>query len=103
MAADPAWTTTDASGRAVELDGSLWAEKIVRSHPEMACCREEVLAVVTRPDHEGPDPAFAARRRCYGRGVGPSEWLMVVVSYEQTPARVITAFGTRKGPRSWRA
>jgi hypothetical protein len=27
--------------------------------------------------------------------------LLVVLSYEQEPARVISAFGNRKDPRSW--
>jgi hypothetical protein len=34
---------------------------------------------------------------------GPSRWLLVVVSYEQTPARIVSAFANRKDPRSWSA
>jgi hypothetical protein len=32
------------------------------------------------------------RRRFYRRHIGPSRWLRVVVSYEQQPARIVTAF-----------
>src|SRR5208282_4964141 len=34
----------------------------------------------------------------YARGAGPSQWLLVVVSYEQTPARIVSAFANRKDP-----
>ncbi len=41
--------------------------------------------------------------RYYARDVGPSRWLLVVVSYEQEPARVISVFATRKDPKTWSA
>jgi hypothetical protein len=41
------------------------------------------------------------RRRYYLKDAGPSRWLLVVVSYEQEPARIISAFGNRKDPPSW--
>jgi hypothetical protein len=44
-----------------------------------------------------------ARVRYYRRHLGPSRWLLAVVSYEQEPARVITALATRKDPPSWTA
>jgi len=37
------------------------------------------------------------RRRYYRRRVGPSRWLLVVVSYEQEPGRIVTALATRSG------
>ncbi len=48
-------------------------------------------------------PIFEQRARYYARGVGPSRWLLVVVSYEQTPARIVSAFANRKDPKSWSA
>lgn len=90
-------------GTRVVLDDALWREKVVRDHPEMAAHRADVLQTVSAPDHVEPDPIFAARTRYYARGVGPSRWLMVVVSYEQKPARIVTAFANRKDPRSWSA
>ena len=35
-------------------------------------------------------------------GGGPSRWLMAVVSYEQEPARIITALANRKDPKTWK-
>ncbi len=35
-------------------------------------------------------------------GFGPSRWLLVVVSYEQEPARILTAVALRKDPKQWR-
>ena len=49
-----------------------------------------VAETVAKPDHVEPD-ALPARTRFYRRSVGPSRWLMAVVSYEQEPARIITA------------
>jgi hypothetical protein len=63
----------------------------------------EVLRAVSKPDHVEPDPTYEQRRRFHLREVGPSRWLLVVVSYEQEPARIISAFGNRKDPRSWSA
>lgn len=33
--------------------------------------------------------------------LSPRRWLLVVVSYEKKPARIISVFGNRKDPRSW--
>jgi hypothetical protein len=52
--------------------------------------------VRTEPD------ALPARMRFYRRDVGPSRWLMAVVSYEQQPARIITALANRKDPKRWK-
>jgi len=62
-----------------------------------------ILQTVARPDHTASDPSYEDRTRYYGRDVGPSRWLLVVVSYEQTPARIVSAFANRKDPRSWSA
>ncbi len=76
----------------VVLVDAVWREKIVRDHPEIDTHMSDVLQAVTRPDHVAVDPIFAARTRYYARGVGPSGWLLVVVSYEQVPARIVSAF-----------
>jgi transcriptional regulator with XRE-family HTH domain len=77
--------------------------EIVRDHPEIDSHREDALRAVSTPDHVAPDPSFEARKRYYARGVGPSRWLLVVVSYEQTPARIVSVFANRKDPKSWSA
>ena len=83
--------------------GRLWREKVLGSHPELAVYVDAVLRAVESPDHLDGDPVFEERRRYYRRNAGPSRWLLVVVSYEQEPARMISAFGLRKDPRSWSA
>ena len=42
------------------------------------------------------------RERLYRQGAGPSRWLLVVVSFEQQPGRVITALANRKDPKLWK-
>lgn len=106
MTVDPqpgALETADPVGTRVVLNDEVWREKIVRDHPEIAEHRAEVLRAVSAPDHVAPDPIFGQRTRYYVRGVGPSRWLLVVVSYEQTPARIVSAFANRKDPKSWSA
>jgi hypothetical protein len=95
--------TTDPEGKRVVLADAVWREKIVRDHPEIDTHLSNVLQAVTKPDHVAADPIFAERTRYYARDVGPRRWLLVVVSYEQVPARIVSAFANRKDPRSWSA
>jgi hypothetical protein len=88
-------------GRAACLLARIWADKITRDHPELADHLDAVVQAVAGPDHVEPD-ALPARRRFYRRNVGPSRWLMAVVSYEQQPARIITALANRKDPKRWK-
>jgi hypothetical protein len=92
---------SDPDGVFVVLPARIWEAKIVVDHPELRGLLEQVLEVVVRPDHVEPDPQ-ADRRRYYRRSVGPSAWLMVVVTYEQEPARIITALALRKDPKRWK-
>lgn len=101
MTGDPVGEARDPRGVRVVLSGALWQEKILQDHPELASHLPDVLRAIAEPDRVLPDPVYEDRRRYYLRGAGPSRWLLVVVSYEQEPARVISAFGNRKDPRSW--
>lgn len=92
---------TDPDGRAVALPARIWEGKITRDHPELRRSIEQVIATVSAPDHVEPDPR-EARQRYYRRGVGPSKWRMVVVSFEQEPARIITALALRNDPKQWK-
>jgi hypothetical protein len=91
----------DHDGVRVVVPAALWHEKVLRDHPELVPHLSDVLRAISAPDHVAPDPIFDGRRRNYLRNAGPSRWLLVVLSYEQEPARLITAFANRKDPRSW--
>ncbi len=90
----------DPEGRVVVLLARIWDEKIARDHPEILKHSDAVLEAVATPDLDEPD-RLPDRRRFYRRTDTPSRWLMVLVSYEQKPARIITAMALRKDPRSW--
>lgn len=96
-----AGTVTDPDGRDVVLLVRIWEEKITRDHPELVDHLDAVMETVAEPDHVEPD-ALPARTRSYRRHAGPSRWLMAVVSYEQEPARIITALANRKDPKRWK-
>jgi hypothetical protein len=91
---------SDPEGRKVVLLARIWEGKITLDHPELRKHLEDVLGTVTAPDHDEPDPR-QYRRRYYRRRVGPSQWLLVIVSFEQDPGRIITALATRKDPKRW--
>ena len=93
--------TTDPNGSRVVLLGRVWHRKVVRDHPEMASLDVDVLCAVATPDHVEVDPTRRGRVRYFARNAGPSRWLLTVVSYEQAPARVVSAFAHRKDPPTW--
>lgn len=97
----PAATVVDPDGREVVMLARIWQNKIARDHPELLDHVDAVMNTVAKPDHVEADP-LADRRRFYRRDVGPSRWLMAVVSYEQQPARIITALANRKDPKRWK-
>jgi hypothetical protein len=70
---------------------------------QMTAHMAAVLGAANTPDHVAPDPVFGERIRYYVRGAGPSQWLLVVVSDVQTPARIVSAFANRKDPKLWSA
>lgn len=83
----------DSRGRRVVLLERVWYGKVVLAHPEMLKFRDIVLKVVAKAQHVEADRLYPQRTHYIARDMGPSNWLVVVVSYEQTPARIITAFG----------
>ena len=96
---------TTPRGVRVVVFADTWHEHILdprEGHGEPAAHLDAVLATVSAPDHREPDP-FERRERFYKQGVGPSGWLMVVVSFEQEPARIVTALGYGHGrsPAGW--
>ena len=94
-------SVVDPDGRQVVLLARIWNDKIVLSHPDIAGHLDAVVATVAAPDHVEPD-LLPKRTRFYKRNAGPSRWLLVVVSFEQEPARIITAVANRKDPEQWK-
>jgi hypothetical protein len=97
--------TTTLDGLRVVLYEDTWRDHVLdeqSGHVELAPHLGAVLEAVSTPDQREPDQR-QARERFYKRGVGPSRWLMVVVSFEEEPARILTAFGYGHGrsPAGW--
>jgi hypothetical protein len=74
---------------------------LTRDHPELVGHLDAVIGTVAQPDHVEPD-LLPGRARFYRRDVGPSRWLLAVVSFEQEPGRIITALANRKDPKQWK-
>lgn len=97
--------TTTPEGVRVVLFQDTWQEHILRpesGHGELEPHLHAVLEAVSSPDHREAD-SWAHRQRFFKRGVGPSRWLMVVLDFQQEPARIVTALGYGHGrsPEGW--
>jgi hypothetical protein len=91
--------TDDPDGRMVVLDEEGW-EHILLEHAELAHYQEEIIATVRSPGHRSADPR-PGRERYYRGNAGPSRWLFTVVDFNETPARIVTAYANRKDPPGW--
>ena len=90
------WETTDANRRLVELSFARWRH-IVEEHPELRLTPTILLSIVSDPDRRRPGHEFG-EEWCYGRDLGPSHWVRVVVHYEDDRGQVVTAFPRRAFP-----
>jgi hypothetical protein len=93
--------TSDPVGGRVVLFARVWHDKVLPEHSEMMSFMAETLQAVAAPTHVETDSKYSERLCYFIRDVGPSKWMIVVVSYEQIPARIITAYGYRKDPPQW--
>jgi hypothetical protein len=97
--------TSICGGTRVVLYSDTWCEHILgrrTGHAELVDHLDAVIDTVTAPDYRERDPRMG-RERFYRRGVRPSRRMMVVVSFEQEPARIVTALGYGHGrsPSGW--
>ena len=97
--------TSAPDGTRVVLYADTWREHVLDphvGHAELRSHLDAVLATVATPDHREDDERDG-RQRFYKQKVGPTRWLMVVVSFEQEPACVVTAMGYGHGrsPAGW--
>jgi hypothetical protein len=91
--------TLDPDGRSVFLSASRWEHIVDRGsgHPEMTGLETEILAAVRAPDRRRPGHE-PNERWFYRAGVGPSQWIKVVVIYEEECGSIVTAFPRRSYP-----
>lgn len=87
---------SDFAGRSVRLTKERWGH-IVDGHPELAPYRKAILDALVQPTKHLGGRA-ASEEWYYLAEVGPSNWLKVVVSYENSQGTVITAFARRSMP-----
>jgi hypothetical protein len=87
----------DHRRREVVLDRTAW-NHLVAAHPELRAHQPAVLGAVETPEAHVADPR-PGRERFFASGTGPSAWIAVIVDFNQTPARVVTAFPARRLPR----
>jgi hypothetical protein len=85
-------------GRRVELTAERWRHIIACDrHPELADLQDDVLRAVTQPTRtrsgREPDETWF-----YLHGVGPSQWLKVVVVFKAERGYIVTAFPRRRLP-----
>jgi len=94
--------TTTPDGARVVLFEDTWTQHILPAHGELQPHLRDILDTVASPDHRENDP-WPDRERFFKQNAGPSLWLMVVVSSETIPARIVTALGYQHGrsPKGW--
>lgn len=83
-------TTLDPDGRRVVLTEERWAH-IKRRHPEVTRHLGEVMRAVREPDRRRPGRE-PFEEWYFLEGVRPARGLQVVVHYEHSEGRVLTAF-----------
>ena len=84
------------TGGTIVLTASAWSH-ISAEHPEIAAHLAAVVKTAAEPEVVAPDPR-SGRRRHYRSDAGPSRWLRVIVDFNETPARIVTAHAHRKEP-----
>jgi hypothetical protein len=90
--------TTDPDGREVVYDERARAHLESR-RPDLIDQAEAILGAVSLPDHR-EDDREPGRERFYRQNIlDPRRWLRVVVDYEESPARVVTALIQQHDPR----
>jgi hypothetical protein len=88
-------TVTAPDGRPVELTAERW-EHITDGHPEMLGLQADVLRAVDAPDQRREFDE--AEHWFYLEGVGPSQWLKVVVVFDGGRGFIATAHARRRFP-----
>lgn len=87
----------DSRGRVVVLSAERWRH-ICEAHPELQAFRRDLLRAIGEAEHVMPGRT-PGEEWFYAPGVGPSNWLKIVVSFtDGETGRIITAFARRRRP-----
>jgi hypothetical protein len=92
--------TTTPEGTRVILYKDTWRLHLLDRHDEMEPYLDAALDAVSEPEHRRADLRLG-RGKFYKQHAGPSRWLVTVASFEQEPARIVTAFGRGQPPSGW--
>lgn len=90
------WEAIDPDGREVALTDEGWAH-VIAGHPYVGIAPSDVVEIVARPDARMRGPQ-RGEEWFYRRGMGPSEWIRVVVHFEHGRGPIVTAFPRRAIP-----
>lgn len=94
----PVAQTIDPDGREVVYDERTRAH-LERRRPDLIDQVEAIIGAVSRPDHREDDP-YGKRARFYRQNIlTPRRWLRVVVDFDESPARIVTALIQQHDPR----
>ena len=93
--------TTDPDGREVVFDVGTRQHLLIR-RPGLLDHIDAILDVVNRPDYREDDDKRPGHERFYRRDLDPRRWLTVVVSFNETPAYIVTAWVQSSDPRPQR-
>lgn len=76
---------------------------IAKRHPELDGCHMAIQTAIEGATERLPGRGAADDgelvEKLFGHNLGPAEWLVVVVAYEGNTGRVLTAYGSKKGPK----
>lgn len=90
--------TKDPEGREVVFDAGT-REHLMNRRPQLLDHIDAILDVVNVPDYHEEDDKRAGHERFYRQDLDPRRWLSVVVSFNETPAYVVTAWIQWSDPR----
>lgn len=87
----------DPDGREVVYDERARGH-IEHRRPDLVGQVDAIIGAVSLPDHREDDP-YSGRERFYRNILTPRRWLRVVVDFEESPARIVTALIQQHDPR----
>lgn len=95
---EPIARTTDPDGREVVYDERARVH-LERRRPDLIDQAEAIISAIAIPDHRENDPEPGRERFYRQNPLDPRRWLRVVVDYEESPARIVTALIQQHDPR----